>query len=158
MSASRFISQVLPGTTCKIFQATYHPHQSTHSLVNNHFLRWKHQWTETVNWWKFSGVLQCMSIFTMALSCQAQIFEVYNDLQDASIHAMNGVVRGAVNLCTGLYLTVGLFGYIALYHYKAPIEGNILTAYDSTSFLEMLRILFGVSVALSFPLVIFPCR
>ena len=72
----------------------------------------------------FLGIFQCLPIFTMALSCQAQVFEVYNDLPDPSISKMNEIVRGAVNLCTCVYCFVGIFGYIALY--DLDFAGNIL--------------------------------
>ena len=60
----------------------------------------------------------------MALSCQAQVFEVYNDLPDPSIAKMNQIVRGAVNLCSSVYCFVRIFGYIALY--EVDFAGNIL--------------------------------
>ena len=69
---------------------------------------------------------------------------------------MNQITSGAVNLCTAMYLCVGIFGYIALYH--LDFAGNILTFYPSSVFIEIIKIGFGISVALSFPLVIFPCR
>ena len=52
-------------------------------------------------------MLQCFPIFSMALSCQANVFEVYASLKGATAGDMNDVVRGAVNLCTGIYITIG---------------------------------------------------
>ena len=41
----------------------------------------KGEWSSSVNWWRPAGIFQCLPIFTMALSCQAQVFEVYDNLQ-----------------------------------------------------------------------------
>ena len=62
-----------------------------------------------------------------------QLFEVYDVLPDPSLGHMVEVVKGAVNLCSGIYICVGFFGYIAFYtvdfggnssmlciHYPAP--------------------------------------
>ncbi len=117
---------------------------------------WEGGWTNSVNWWRPAGIFQCLPIFCMALSCQAQVFEIYEALQDPSVGKMNEVVRGAVNLCTGVYISVGVFGYIALHH--VDFGGNILTAYPNSVFIEGVKIGFVLSVAMSFPLVVFPCR
>jgi sodium-coupled neutral amino acid transporter 10 len=69
---------------------------------------------------------------------------------------MNEVVRGAVNICTGVYISVGIFGYIALN--QVDFGGNILTAYPPSVIIQVIKIGFGISVAMSFPLVVFPCR
>ena len=69
---------------------------------------------------------------------------------------MNQITSGAVNLCTTMYLCVGIFGYIA--NIATDFSGNILTFYPSSFYIEFIKIGFGISVALSFPLVIFPCR
>ena len=44
-----------------------------------------------------------------------QLFEVYDVLPDPSLGHMVEVVKGAVNLCSGIYICVGFFGYIAFY-------------------------------------------
>lgn len=118
---------------------------------------WTGEWINSVNWWRPAGVFQCLPIFTMALSGQAQVFEIYEALSDPSISKMNQVVSGAVNLCAGGYMSVGFFGYIA-HNLNPEFAGNILTAYDPSVMIEIIKIGFSISVALSFPLVVFPCR
>ena len=51
---------------------------------------------------------------------------------------------------------VGFFGYIAYSH--TGIKGDILLNFVPGLISELLRLGFTLSVALSFPLVIFPCR
>ena len=85
------------------------------------------------------------------------MFEVYDALSDPSIHKMNEVVKGAVNLCTGCYIAVGVFGYIAFCN-TAEVGGNILTNFPVSFSTEMIKLGFVLSVAVSFPLVVFPCR
>ncbi|XP_026669922.1 putative sodium-coupled neutral amino acid transporter 10 isoform X2 [Ceratina calcarata] len=69
---------------------------------------------------------------------------------------MNQVVRGALNICTSVYLCVGFFGYIAFC--TQPFTGNILMSFKPSLSSEMIKMGFVFSIAFSFPLVIFPCR
>ena len=112
-------------------------------------------WTQATKW-RPAGIFQCLPIFTMALSCQAQIFEVYEALPDPSLSRMVEVVKGAVNLCSGIYICVGFFGYVGFY--SVDFGGNILTAFPASFGVKLTRLGFALSVAVSFPLVIFPCR
>lgn len=43
----------------------------------------------------------------------SQVFEIYESLPDPTLGHMNEVVKGAVNICSGVYIAVGLFGNIA---------------------------------------------
>lgn len=70
-------------------------------------------WFDKVHYWKPAGILQCLPIFALALFCQTQLFEIYEALPNATLEKMNQVVRGALNICTVVYVSVGLFGYIA---------------------------------------------
>lgn len=70
-------------------------------------------WLDNVNYWRPAGILQCLPIFSMALFCQTQLFEIYETIPNVSLEKMNDVVRGALNICTLVYMCVGLFGYIA---------------------------------------------
>lgn len=43
----------------------------------------------------------------------SQLFEIFESLPNASLDKMNSVVRSAINMCTAVYLAMGVFGYIA---------------------------------------------
>lgn len=134
-------------------------------------------WYEKVVFWRPAGVLQCIPIFSMALFCQTyvkniktcieyyfkcfflnyrQLFEIYQAIPNASLEKMNSVIRSAVNICTCVYIFVGTFGYIAVAH--LPFTGNILISLTPSMVTSTMKIGFVLSVAFSFPLVIFPCR
>ncbi|CAL7944097.1 unnamed protein product [Xylocopa violacea] len=113
-------------------------------------------WYEHVYYWRPSGILQCVPIFSMALFCQTQLFEIYETIPNVSLEKMNQVVRGALNICTSVYLCVGFFGYIAFC--TQPFTGNILMSFEPSLSSEMIKMGFVFSIAFSFPLVIFPCR
>lgn len=113
-------------------------------------------WYENVYYWRPSGILQCVPIFSMALFCQTQLFEIYETIPNVSLEKMNQVVRGALNICTCVYLCVGFFGYIAFC--TQPFTGNILMSFKPSLSSEMIKMGFVFSIAFSFPLVIFPCR
>lgn len=85
-----------------------------------------------------------------------QLFEIYETLPNASLEKMNYVVRSAVNICVCVYIMVGFFGYVAFVNY--PFTGNILMSFSPSLMTDAMKIGFVLSVACSFPLVIFPCR
>lgn len=46
------------------------------------------------------------------LEC-SQVFEVYDSLPEPSLKAMDRVVSSAIDLCTFIYMGVGIAGYLA---------------------------------------------
>ena len=43
----------------------------------------------------------------------SQVFEVYDSLPEPSLKAMDRIVSSAIDLCTLIYLGVGVAGYLA---------------------------------------------
>lgn len=123
--------------------------ESEEKLTSSH-------WTSDIELWRFPGLMQVLPIFSMSLSCQLQIFEIYESLPNQTVEKMNQIIKAAVNICTGVYIMVGLFGYIAFS--DQHFTGNILLSFSSTLTNELIKLGFVLSVAFSFPLVIFPCR
>lgn len=113
-------------------------------------------WLDQVNFWRPEGIWQCSPIFSMALFCQTQLFEIFDTVPNVALDKLNAVVRVAINLCTAVYISVGFFGYVAFS--KENITGNILVSLSETMSSEVIKVGFVLSVAVSFPLVIFPCR
>lgn len=100
--------------------------------------------------------MQCLPIYSMALSCQMQLFEVYDSLPNPTVEKMNEIVKTATNICTGVYIFVGFFGYMAFSNQQ--FSGNILLNLSTSFASDIIKFGFVLSVAFSFPLVIFPCR
>ncbi|XP_034479825.1 putative sodium-coupled neutral amino acid transporter 10 [Drosophila innubila] len=113
-------------------------------------------WTEKVLYWEPAGVLQCLPIFSMALSCQMQLFEVFGSINNQSLEKLNAIVRNATWICTLVYIAVGFFGYVAFCQHS--FSGNILVNLSPSFGSDIIKIGFVLSIAFSFPLVIFPCR
>ncbi|RZF39560.1 hypothetical protein LSTR_LSTR001081 [Laodelphax striatellus] len=122
--------------------------------ATTHLLSW--DWIDKVNLWRPAGISQCIPIFSMALSCQTQLFEVFDSVPNTPLDKMNSVVRSAVNICTGVYISVGFFGYIAFC--TQNFSGNLLISFSPTIMSEIVKLAVFLSVAVSFPLAIFPCR
>jgi len=106
--------------------------------------------------WKFGGVLQCVPIFSMALSCQTQVFEAYYSLREPSLKTMDQIVSSAIDLCTFIYLGVGIAGYLAFA--GTSFSGNILISFEPSLMTDMIKSGFLLSIVLSFPLCVLPCR
>ncbi|XP_053606158.1 putative sodium-coupled neutral amino acid transporter 10 [Plodia interpunctella] len=117
---------------------------------------WTGEWQVHMELWKPSGLLQCVPIFSMALFCQTQLFEIFESLPTLSLEKMNLVTKNAINICTGVYFTLGVFGYIAFC--SQQISGNILMSLSPTMGSDVIKLGFVLSLAFSFPLIIFPCR
>lgn len=113
-------------------------------------------WYENVYWWRPSGITQCLPIFSMALSCQMQIFEIYESLPTQTIERMNYIVKQGIHLCTLTYICVGFFGYVAFY--DQAFSGNVLLSLKPSFASDIIQMGFVLSVAVSFPLMVFPCR
>lgn len=116
----------------------------------------KGDWYQNINLWRPHGILQCLPIFSMALFCQTQLFEIYQAVPNATLEKMNNLVRVAVNICTCVYIFVGIFGYVAFSN--KLFTGNILLNFEPSFMTYFMKVGYIVSVAFSFPLVIFPCR
>lgn len=85
-----------------------------------------------------------------------QLFEIYESLSTPTVEKINSVVYSAINLCTVVYASVGFLGYVA--YCKGGFTGNILLSFTPSFSSEMFKLGFVMSIAVSFPLVIFPCR
>lgn len=81
---------------------------------------------------------------------------MYKNLPEPTPSKMDMIVKNAINICTSVYLMVGYFGYVAFS--SEEISGDVLVNFTPTIFSGALKLGFVFSVALSFPLVIFPCR
>lgn len=114
------------------------------------------EWPRRVEMWRPAGLLQCVPIFSMALFCQTQLFEIFESLPSLSLEKMNVVTKNAINICTAVYFTLGVFGYIAFS--SQDISGNILMSLSPTMANDVIKLGFVMSLAFSFPLIISPCR
>ena len=116
-------------------------------------------WFSNISLWNTAGVLQCIPIFSMAMSCQMQLFEVYETMGSSysgSFDRIKKTVHQATFICFIVYCTVGFFGYLAFYN--QTLSGNVLINLKSSLANDAITIGFILSIACSFPLVIFPCR
>lgn len=110
-------------------------------------------------YWDVSNVWNSLPIFSMSLSCQTQLFEIFDatSLSDlSSLKKMNHVVSNAINICSLVYVTVGLFGYIAFY--QLPFRGNILVFLPSGFISTLTQAFFIFTIVISVPICLFPCR
>lgn len=85
-----------------------------------------------------------------------QLFEVFENVSNISLDKMNEYVKSATTICTFVYILVGVFGYVAFC--TKPFAGNILLNLSPSLASDAIKIGFVLSVAFSFPLMIFPCR
>lgn len=111
-------------------------------------------WTSKLELWNLGGVLQCIPIFSMAMSCQMQLFEVYENI--SSFDRIRQNIYHATSICLVVYTIIGFFGYVAFYNEN--LSGNILVNFRPSLANDVITFGFILSIACSFPLVIFPCR
>lgn len=117
---------------------------------------WDGSWYLTAELWRPAGAFQVLPICCLAVACQSNVFEIYDSVPDPDVPKMRSVVNGAVNLCTALYIAVGFLGYVAFI--DKDLSGNVIMNFPSSHLTEGIKMFFTVSLAISFPLMIFPCR
>ncbi|KAG7176689.1 sodium-coupled neutral amino acid transporter 10-like 1 [Homarus americanus] len=86
----------------------------------------------------------------------SNVFEIYDSIPDPDVPKMRSVVNQAVNLCCALYIMVGFLGYVAFV--DQDLAGNLILNFPNSQLTEGIKVFFTVSLAISFPLMIFPCR
>lgn len=113
-----------------------------------------------ISYWNISGLLTTFPIFCMAMSCQTSLFEIFEQhviLDDIdALKRDNTVIKKAIYMCTFVYITVGLLGYMAFH--DQTLYGNILLAFPPSLTTTLTKIGFVTSLLISFPLCLFPCR
>lgn len=114
----------------------------------------------TISYWNASGLLTTFPIFSMAMSCQTSLFEIFDssvmNCDFETVRRDNGVIKKAIYVCSFVYITVGLLGYTAFHDQK--LYGNILLAFTPSITTTLTKIGFIVTLLMSFPLCLFPCR
>lgn len=116
----------------------------------------KGQWYNKVTFWRMEGFFQCLPIFSFAFGCQTQMFIVYDALAEPSLKRMNNIVSSAVNMCAVAYLLVGFFGNVAFC--DTEISGDIINHFEQNAIVDGIKLCFVFSIAVSIPLIVFPCR
>lgn len=116
---------------------------------------------DQLNWWDSSHILTTLPIFVMSLSCQPQLFEIFDHQtllseDPSTMRRLNLVIRRAVTICSSVYIMVGVLGYLAFY--QQPFRGNILLALPPNLTTMLAKTGFILTVVLSLPLCLFPCR
>lgn len=117
---------------------------------------WSGDWWSHVVLWRHENLLSVLPIFAMALSCQPQLFEIFDTVNEPSLKRMNFVVSRAVHLCSAVYFMMGFFGYVAFY--RETIPGNILVKVSPSLLSQVVKLGFIATLVVSFPLCLFPCR
>ncbi|KRY84205.1 60 kDa heat shock protein, mitochondrial [Trichinella pseudospiralis] len=100
-----------------------------------------------VNWWRAEGIWIAFPVFTVALMCQPALFTVVGELSLRRFLSINKIITGAVN--------TAIFGYVS---YQDDVSGNILLSLKAGVFNELVEFAFLLSLAVSYPLLLYPCR
>ncbi|XP_038676868.1 putative sodium-coupled neutral amino acid transporter 10 [Scyliorhinus canicula] len=110
---------------------------------------------ENVRLWQWSGIATSLPIFATSFCCHPLVLPIYFNLRGQSVGRMNGVFKRATIITFIFYTVVGLCGYLPL---TEGVPGDILAALPPSFVTHGIRAIFFISLALSFPLIILPCR
>ena len=118
---------------------------------------------DTLEFWVRSDALDIISslpIFLFAFTCQINVYAIFDGLARASNPRMNKVTFRAVALCFFIYTSIGLAGFVDFGEHTC---GNILRNYtqdfdNGDAIVIAMYIAIAVTITLSFPLVVQPCR
>ena len=115
-----------------------------------------------LNYWNSSYMITYLPIFSMALSCQSQLFEIFStDLfqttkTGSSLRLIMRSIKKALMICSIVYILIGCTGYIAFYNVN--FTGNILQNLPPGLTTKLTLLLFLITILTSFPLCLFPSR
>jgi sodium-coupled neutral amino acid transporter 10 len=110
----------------------------------------------SVSYVKFEGLLHCLPICALALSCHPQMFVIYVQMADPTLRKMSTVVSGAVYMVATGYGIMAFFGYMNFV--EDGVKGDVLNNFPHDGVSQIFRFGFSLSVVVSFPLVVFPVR
>ncbi|UXI16924.1 Lysozyme-like domain-containing protein [Sarcoptes scabiei] len=115
---------------------------------------------DRIIFWNSSHLITYLPIFSMALSCQSQLFEIFNsDLFQTKSGSLRLIMRStkrAILICSFVYSVIGLFGYMAFYN--TNLGGNILQSLPNGFSTKLTLLFFLITILTSFPLCLFPSR
>nr|AKN21662.1 slc38a-3 [Schmidtea mediterranea] len=111
-----------------------------------------------LNWWKISGLMNVIPIISLGFTIQTQIFPVFNSIPDSNIKDMKFVIRISTALVSLCYISVGIFGYWKFSQFNPKISADLLSMYPGSTTATLMKIGFLASVAISYPLTVFPVR
>lgn len=140
--------------SCLIFKLIFETTDKIHAnkMTTDNF--------DKISFWNTSGLLTTFPIFSMAMSCQTSLFEIFDksvvscDLEN--LKRDNNTIKKAIYMCSFVYIIVGLLGYMAFH--DQSLCGNILLALPPSLTTTLTKFGFTISLLLSFPLCLFPCR
>merc|ERR1719510_33074 len=78
------------------------------------------------------------------------------ELIDPTRLRIQGIIHTVIFLCSSLYITLGLFGYL---YARSKTEGNILNNFPSHDpIISIGRLALVCTLLMNFPLLVLPCR
>eukprot|EP01029_Cantina_marsupialis_P024219 TRINITY_DN6173_c1_g1_i3.p1 TRINITY_DN6173_c1_g1~~TRINITY_DN6173_c1_g1_i3.p1 ORF type:complete len:471 (+),score=106.96 TRINITY_DN6173_c1_g1_i3:49-1461(+) len=104
-----------------------------------------------------TNIFRSLPIFGLAFNCLCNVVAVYGELKVRTPQNISKAVHCSTGICCGLYLFVGLVGYIT---YGEDTNGDLLInfAEDHSIWVTIVRIAYSCSVMLTIPLCMHPAR
>jgi amino acid permease len=117
-----------------------------------------------IDYWKSSGMFHAVPIYALAFACHLQLVAIIKELLSGEVHegdTQNGprakvISKWSVIIVGTVYGSVALFGHIAFV--TSGVNGDILSNFDDGLLAQSTRIGFTLSVIVSFPFMVNPCR
>jgi len=109
---------------------------------------------------KGATFLSAMPILAFSFLCHHNTFPIYRELERATVRRMSMVSRRSMMIAAITYASTGVFGYVTfLSHTEDDVLKNF--RFEGTyisSLMNFVRVGFGMSMVLSFPLMIWEVR
>uniref|UniRef100_A0A1X7VE06 Amino acid transporter transmembrane domain-containing protein n=1 Tax=Amphimedon queenslandica TaxID=400682 RepID=A0A1X7VE06_AMPQE len=119
--------------------------------------------TTEISLWKSAGILHTVPIYAMSLSCHLQLVaiikEIIGEIREGDIESrlrIKSIIARAILMVSVVYGSAALFGHIAFS--GSGVKGDVLANFDDGLLAQLTRIGFVLSVVVSFPFMVNPCR
>ncbi|RLV87304.1 Vacuolar amino acid transporter 7 [Meyerozyma sp. JA9] len=101
------------------------------------------------------GVFSTFSIIVFAFTGHQNMFSIINEASDRSLHGLTSLVASAILASSGLFVAVGLAGYLT---FGDSVSGNIILSYSHSWSATFGKLCIVFMVLFSFPLMLHPAR
>eukprot|EP00586_Coscinodiscus_wailesii_P002947 CAMPEP_0172484446 /NCGR_PEP_ID=MMETSP1066-20121228/11913_1 /TAXON_ID=671091 /ORGANISM="Coscinodiscus wailesii, Strain CCMP2513" /LENGTH=364 /DNA_ID=CAMNT_0013248983 /DNA_START=194 /DNA_END=1285 /DNA_ORIENTATION=+ len=107
----------------------------------------------------FNAMMNALPVLISAYICHFNVLPVYAELQNPTECRARYLSRSTVVVASIFYMSIGLFGSLHGNCTGGTVNGNILLDFDDEDKLLMVgRVCLGITITLSFPLLVIPAR
>ncbi|EGD77479.1 hypothetical protein PTSG_08575 [Salpingoeca rosetta] len=108
-----------------------------------------------------TNLFRAASLLAFSFTCHSTMFPIYLELEKPTVKRMTTAIHSAMIVCFGLYLIVGLCGYLTYQDTDGGVKGDVLVNIglnENRAITNVVRIMYLISIISTYPLALPPIR